>query len=415
LAGTAPLQVDSYAAPGTCSNFYGNAYQNEHCSSGYHTWNSTSGGYMLQSFYSSAGCQGTITNALNFQLNVCGQWSDSGSYKFVPKPLAGSVTAFQAVMYASNDCSGNPVTPSLSGTFHAENVVSQANTTMICAPTGLNNPNFAYVTVVFTPLSGAASGFSFARYNSRSSCNAEDNTKFFMARRLYGVGGCFKDAETASNYISVAGCLAGNTVPKTLTYTYAFQGVSVATAQSAKFTSNLILAAAAYWGVPASRVSITSVTSVAGSRRRMLQSGGVVNVNVAVVAVNMNVEMLTNLLAGSGLVFVNALAPLFPGFSLYVPPLAATSSTSWATPGNIAGVVIGGVVVITFIVLLSVFIPRIQHYRYWQAPIFGHGFPLHTQQQQQQQQQGPQQVPPDAFYAAQQHVSPSPAIKVVSF
>jgi hypothetical protein len=246
------------------------------------------------------------------------------------------------------------------------------------------------VTVLKAQVSGSTSGYNFARYNTLAACNAADLSGYFMSRRFYGVGGCFKDAETASNAIAVAGCSVGNTVPTTLTYTYAFQGVSVAAAQSATFTSNCILALAAYWGVPASRVSITSVTAaVAGTRRTLLQSSGAVNVNVALVALNMNVTLLNKFLPPAGAVVVNALAPLFPGFSLYNAPVAAPapSSTAWATPGAIAGVVVGGAAAITLIVLLSVFIPRMQHYQ--QAQVFGHGFP-------QQQQQ----VPPGAFFSS---------------
>jgi hypothetical protein len=50
--------------------------------------------------------------------------------------------------------------------------------------------------------------------------------------------------------------------------------------------------------------------------------------------------------------------------------------------------VVGGAAAITLIVLLSVFIPRMQHYQ--QAQVFGHGFP------QMQQQQ----VPPGAFFSS---------------
>ena len=189
--------------------------------------------------------------------------------------------------------------------------------------------------------------------------------------------------------------------------------MSLATAQSAAFKAKYVLTLAAYVDVPASSVSITSVTqrgSSSSSRRRaLLQSGGV-NVNVAIVAANSNVAALNRLLRNAGPVIVTALAAGFPGLTLYVAPPPAPPSTSWATPGAIAGVVVGGAVAITLIVLLSVFIPRIQHYR--QAQVFGQGFPQQVQMQQQ--------VPPGAFTSsaqqgAQAGVQTQTGGKVVSF
>jgi len=132
-----------------------------------------------------------------------------------------------------------------------------------------------------------------------------------------------------------------------------------------------------------------------------------VNVNVAIVASNVNVAGLNTFVRYAGNAIANALAAVFAGLSLYVAPAPATS-TSWATPGAIAGVVIAGVVAIVLIVLLSVFIPRIQHYQ--QAQVFGQGF---QPQQQQQQMQMQQQVPPGAFFASPQHMEMGG--KVVSF
>ena len=160
-------------------------------------------------------------------------------------------------------------------------------------------------------------------------------------------------------------------------------------------------------GVPLSSVSVTSVTT----------QGACVNVAVAIVAVNLNLGPLDGLLASAGPAIINALAPLYPGISLCAaptsptsptPPTPAPSSTSWATPGNISGVVIGGVVAIVLIVLLSVLIPHMQHYR--QAQVFGQGF----------QSQQPQQLPPGAFYtssAAPQQMEAGVQMggKVVSF
>jgi len=396
----APLQA-RYWAQGTCSVYFGAAYRQELCAANV-TLTSTTGGFVVQRYYNAAGCQ-TVPMVTNFnQLNVCGQISDSGSFMYVSKQAPGSsVTKFQMVQYASNDCSGSPISPSLlsvPGTYDLTNMASQGNTTipqgdmsMVCAPSGLNNPGMAYVTVLYAPVVLAfSSGWGVARFNSKKACNAVDTTRFFSGTQY--TSGCVQDATTASNYFTVAGCPgdASMGVATTVTYTYAFQGVSLATAQSAAFQTKVVQVVAAYAGVAATTVSITSVTAQAGSRRALLQSG--VNVNVAIRAFQSSTVSLQNILANAGPAIVNALSVPFPGFALGLTasvPAPAPSSTAWATPGAIAGVVVGGAAAITLIVLLSIFIPRMQHYQ--QAQVFGHGFP-----QMQQQQQ----VPPGAFFSS---------------
>jgi len=402
-AGTAPLVVNTFT-PDTCSAYFGNSYQ---LPKGFYgrVFTSKTGGYLVQSFYGSAGCQGLPLMTNVNQVNVCGQVADSGSIKVIPRPLAGSVTAFQTIYHTSNDCSGESGTTALTGTFNAEYVVSQANTTMICAPSGLKDPNLAYVTAVFTPTVAHVAFFGFKRYNSLAGCNKNASSTFFSSTRFYNVGTCLQDPQTASNYVSVSGLGTGNTVPTTVTSTYSFQGISLATAQSSAFVhqSKFLQMMAAFVGVPLSSVSVTSVTA----------QGACVNVAVAIVAVNLNLGPINGLLASAGPAIINALAPIYPGISLCAAPTSPTSptpapsSTAWATPGNISGVVIGGVVAIVLIVLLSVLIPRMQHYR--QQQVFGQGFPSQ-----------PQQLPPDAFYtssAAPQQMEAGVQMggKVVSF
>ena len=58
-------------------------------------------------------------------------------------------------------------------------------------------------------------------------------------------------------------------------------------------------------------------------------------------------------------------------------PAPAPPSTSWATPGAIAGVAVAGAVAVTLIVLLSVFLPRMR--RSSQGQVFGQGFPQQHQ------------------------------------
>jgi hypothetical protein len=371
---------------------------------------SKAGGYLMQAFYGSAGCQDMPLMTTVNQVNVCGQTSDSGSIKVIPRPLAGSVTAFQTIYHTSNDCSGDSGTTSLVGTFNAEYVVSQANTTMVCAPTGLNDPNLAFVTVVFSPTVAHVSDYSIKRYNSFAGCSANDSSTFFLSTLFHGVGTCLQDPALPSTFVSVFGFGGtGNTVPTTVTSSYSFQGISLATAQTSAFVhqSKFLRVMAAFVGVPLSTVSVTSVTT----------QGACVNVNVAIVAVNMKLDTLNGLLNSAGPLLINALAPLYPSISLCAaptsptsptPPTPAPSSTAWATPGAISGVVIGGVVAIVLIVLLSVLIPRMQYYQ--QAQVFGQGVPS----------QQPQQLPPGAFYpssAAPQQMEAGVQMggKVVSF
>jgi hypothetical protein len=158
-------------------------------------------------------------------------------------------------------------------------------------------------------------------------------------------------------------------------------------------------------------VSVVSVTTSGGSRRALLQgSPGATQVVVACTGPAVNVAVLTNVLRNAGPVIANGLSALYPGLSLYVAPPPAPPSASWATPGAIAGVVIGGAVAISLIVLLSVFIPRMQYYQ--QAQVFGQGFQPHAQQQQQQ-------VPPGAFYSSPHQEEGGAGVqmggKVVSF
>jgi hypothetical protein len=331
-------------------------------------------------------------------------------YVSKPKAPGSSVTAFQMVQYASNDCSGSPVPPTLSvvpTTYDVSSMASQGNatapegdTSMICAPSGYINSGMAYVTVLYTPVLAFASGWGVGRFNSLKGCNAMDTTRFFSGTQY--TGGCVLDAMTASNYYTVAGCPSDSNpgVTTTVTYSYTFQGVSLATAQSAAFQTKCAQVVAAYAGVPASSVSITSVTAAQGGARRrraLLQSGGV-TVNVAIRAAQGVAPSLKNILGYAGPAIGNALAVPFPGFTVSVgllaaaPPPAPTSTTTWATPGAIAGVVVGGAVAVTLIVLLSVFIPRMRSQA--QAQVFGHGYPHQMQQMQQ--------VPPGDFIPSQQ-------------
>jgi len=142
-------------------------------------------------------------------------------------------------------------------------------------------------------------------------------------------------------------------------------------------------------------VSITSVTAQGGARMRrtLLQSGGGVTVNVAIRAAQGIAPSLKNILGYAGPAIGNALAVSFPGFAvglLAAAPPPAPTSTTWATPGAISGVVIGGAVAVTLIVLLSVFIPRMRSQA--QAQMFRQGYP----------QQMQQQVPPGDFIPSQQ-------------
>jgi hypothetical protein len=124
------------------------------------------------------------------------------------------------------------------------------------------------------------------------------------------------------------------------------------------------------------------------SRRALLQSGGV-SVNVAIRAAQSVAATLKGSLGYAGPAIVNALSVPFPGFALGLvagAPSLAPSSTSWATPGAISGVVVGGAAAITLIVLLSVFIPRMRQRH--QAPVFGGGFPQQHMQQAPPQQGG---------------------------
>ena len=383
-SGALPLQA-TYFRPQTCSAYYGNAYQQELCAANV-TISSSTGGFLIQRFYDSAGCQAAPLVTKFYQLNVCGQMVDTGSFQYVSKALAGAVTVFQRITYTSNDCSGYPTSSSLSGTYYAEYIVSQANTTMICDPTGLNDPGMGFVTVVYAPVLGFSSGWGVGRFSSQAACTTLNTTRLFSGTQY--TSGCVKDADTASNFIAVAGCGSGNPTATTVTYTYTFQGVSVATAQSPAFQNTYVLALAAYVGVPASSVAIASVTAVSGGNRRrgrrvLLQSG--VNIVVAIQALNNNLAALKNLLANAGPAIVNALAPAFTDLSVLMVPAPAPPTTSWATPGAIAGVVVAGAVALSLIVLLSVFIPRMQSRR--GAPVFGPGFAPGQ----------PQQVPPGAF------------------
>ena len=76
----APL-VTTYFAP-TCDIYYGNAYQKELCAANVTVASST--GFMLQRFYASEGCQYAPLVTAFYQLNVCGQEQDAGSYMYVP-------------------------------------------------------------------------------------------------------------------------------------------------------------------------------------------------------------------------------------------------------------------------------------------------------------------------------------------
>jgi len=387
-AGTAvPLQA-RYWAPQTCSPYFGMAYHQEMCAANV-TLTSTTGGFVIQRYYNTAGCQGVPTVTNFNQLNVCGQNADSGSFMYVSKKKASgasSVTVFQMMQFASNDCSGNPLLPSLLSSlpsmYGVTNMASPGNatyaaegdTSMICAPSGLGNPGMAYVTVLYAPVLAFASGWGVGNFNSRKACNGMDTTRFFSGTQY--TGGCVQDAMTASNYYTVAGCPTDSSAgtPTTVMYTFSFQGVSLATAQSASFQTKCVQVVSAYAGVAASSVSIVSVMASGGSRRRaLLQSG--VNVNVAIRAAQSTAPSLKNILGHAGPAIGNALAVPYPGFAvglLAIAPSPASPSTAWATPGAIAGVVVGGAAAITLIVLLSVFIPRMRHRQ--QAQEFSPGY-----------------------------------------
>jgi hypothetical protein len=326
------------------------------------------------------------------------------------------------------------------------NTTAQGATNAICAPSGLSNPGLPYATVLYAPVLALSSGWGVARFSSQGACNALDTTRLFSGT-LYAPS-CVLDANTASNYVAAPGCDAVGSssagTPTTVTFTYSFQGLSPATAQSPAFQSKVVQVVAAYVGVAATNVSVVSVTTSGGSRRTLLQYNATfaaqVRMQIAIkVRMSMaafidqytgprpygpngptpspspygptpspspyavrtdavansgpavNVAVLANVLRNAGPVIVNGLSASYPGFSLYVAPPPAPPSTSWATPGAIAGVVVGGAAAISLIVLLSVFIPRMQHYQ--QAQVFGQGFQPHAQQQQQQ-------VPPGAFYSS---------------
>jgi len=322
-AGTAPLQA-TYSVPNRCIAYYGNAYQQNLCAANV-TVTSSTGGFVVHRFYGDAACQAAPLVSHFHQLNVCGQSMDRGSFKYVPQKGASgsSVTAFMKMAYASDDCSGPlstpPPGPTNATNFNTTTYTWQSNampagdTSMVCSPSGLADPNMAYATVVYAPVVlGFSSGWGVGRFNSLGACNALDTTKLFGGKQY--TAGCVQDADVASNFISVTGCPGVTTTPTTVTYTYAFQGVSLATAQSAAFQSNCILVVAAYAGVPAWSVSITSVVA----------QSGVVIVKVATTASNTNVAALNNLHRNAGPVIVNALGTAFPGLGLASVPAVST-------------------------------------------------------------------------------------------
>jgi hypothetical protein len=140
--------------------------------------------------------------------------SDSRSFMFVSKKKASGTTVFSAMHYASPDCSGSPVSPTLvqvPGTYDLTNMATQGNTTipqgdtsMVCAPSGLSNPGMAYVTVLYGPVLSFASGWGVGHFNSRGACDALNTTQLFSGTHF--TNGCVRDAMTVSNYLAVAGC-----------------------------------------------------------------------------------------------------------------------------------------------------------------------------------------------------------------
>jgi hypothetical protein len=136
--------------------------------------------------------------------------------------------------------------------------------------------------------------------------------------------------------------------------------------------------------LPASSVIVNGVTT---PKRRTLLAGSGAVIDYSVQAPNTDPAALQAALASPAAqtaVNTQMNAVGFKGMAVSAPavvdqtptaaPTAAPTSirlgaagpvttAAWATPGAIAGVAIGGAVVITLIVLLSILIPRMQHAR----------------------------------------------------
>ena len=292
---------------------------------------STTGGFFMQRYYNSAGCQAAPISTSFYQLNVCGQEQESGSVKYIALPYANGVpglTVFSKIMYTSNDCSGIGSSP-FAGNYYGKRYISVANTTERCIPSGLRDPNVAFKSTVFSTTLAFASGYGTARFSSQASCNQLNTAQLFSG--VAYADGCTHDANTDDYYVAPGGCPNAYQSSTTQTYTQSFNGVSVAEAQSTSFRTQFVAAEATFLGLPASAIAITSVTASAG--RRLLQGSTGVSVAFSVTASRGSISSLNTLVAASGQTVANAMAVAYPKINAQAT-ITATGPTATAILTN---------------------------------------------------------------------------------
>ena len=328
LSGASPVAATYYNP--TCSIYYGNAYQINLCAANT-TVTSYTGGFFMQRYYSSAGCQAAPISTSFYQLNVCGQEQDSGSVKYISLPYANGIqgmTAFARITYTSNDCSGTGSSP-FTGTYYSKGLLAAGNTKERCIPTGSPDPNVAFKFTVYSPTLGFTSGYGTARFSNQASCSQLNTAQLFSG--VAYADGCTHDPNTLSNYLAPGGCPNTFKTSTTQTYTQTFTGISVAEGQSTSFRTQFVASVATFLGLPVTSVVITSVAASAG--RRLLQGSTGVSVAFSVTASSGSITALNTLVSASGKMVANALAVAYPKISAQ-STITAIGSTAAALTTN---------------------------------------------------------------------------------
>ena len=329
ISGTNPIAATYYNP--TCSIYYGNAYQINLCAANT-TVTSTTGGFFLQRYYNSAGCQAAPISTSFYQLNVCGQEQDTGSVMYTALPYAAGIignTAFAKITYTSNDCSGIGSSP-FKGTYYGKSLDTVGNTTERCIPTGSPDANVAFKSTLYSTTLAFTSGYGTARFSSQASCNQLTTTQLFSG--VAYADGCTHDPNTVSNYLAPGGCPSAFTTPTTQSYTQTFAGITVAEGQSTSFRTQFTSAMATYLGLPMTSVVITNVAASAG--RRLLQGSSGVSVAFTVTASRGSITALNTLVSASGQTVVNALAVAYPKLTAQATITATgTAATALLTNG----------------------------------------------------------------------------------
>ena len=175
---------------------------------------STSGGFMVQNYYDTAGCMEMPLQTIATQMGVCqDQSTDStlSSYLYIPLTRSNGVTHFSTTAYTGSDTctSGTDVTTSVASTG-----ISTTTCTEILDSSG--PVGAGYYTMSLATSVGIISGFATAQYTTSDSCAAATTSAIIQLTSQPSTCSIVSTSSIMYNTFSLSSCPAVISTPATI-------------------------------------------------------------------------------------------------------------------------------------------------------------------------------------------------------